>query len=229
MLSYNVARGEFSSRELSDSTLYSHPVASFLASFCLVGASWAATVACQFCLHQQPPLELFPLLMPPKPVTSWRRPVAGSFHLATLPSSPGRPQVRWRHLVPGAPRPWPPAAPRERSAWVPGWLRPERARSLRSPPRLLAPAAARTARVASRWSSGQPALARAARARDGPRLPTRADGLVGSFAPPPPHSAAAGRLRGARGRGRGLRRSPSSRLRLSQSVSQSVPSNGGRR
>lgn len=139
--------------------------------------------------------------------------------MATRPSSSARQQVRWRHLVRGAPQPWQPAGPRERSACVPGWLRPERARSLCSPPRLLAPAAARTARVASRWSSGQPAPARAARARDWPRLPTRAGGLVGSFAPPPPHSAAAGRLRGARGRGRGLRRSPSSRLRLSQSVS----------
>ena len=59
MLSYIVTRGEFSSRELFDSTLYSHPVASFLASFCLVGAPWVATVACPFCLLQEPHWSCF--------------------------------------------------------------------------------------------------------------------------------------------------------------------------
>jgi hypothetical protein len=142
-----------------------------------------------------------------------------------------RPQVRRRHLVPGAPRPWRPAAPHERSDCVPGWLRPERARSLCSPPRLLAPAAApdgaRRLALVLRPTSAGPSGASTGPA---PRLPTRAGGLVGSFAPPPPHSAAAGRLRGARGRGWGLRRSPSSRLRLNQSVSQSpAMAEGGER
>lgn len=68
MLSYIVTRGEFSSRELSDPTLSFHPAASFLASFCLAGAPWAATAACQYCLQQQePPLESLPLLLPLKP------------------------------------------------------------------------------------------------------------------------------------------------------------------
>lgn len=180
-------------------------------------------------LPQEPDLEFFPLLMPPKPISSRRRLAAGSFHRAPRFSLAGR--AAGGPEAPGPERSSSPAAPRERSACVPGWRRPERAGSLCSLPRLLAPAAARTARVASRCSF-RPTSAGPSGASTGP-APDSHSGrreLVGSFAPPPPHSAAAGRLRGARGRGRGLRRSPSRRLRLSQSVSQSpAMAEGGER
>lgn len=227
--SYIVTRGEFSSRELSDSTLYSHPVASFLASFCLVGASWAATVACLSVLSAAgASLELFLLLVPLKPVTSWRQLAAGSFHSATRPSSPARRQVRRRHLVRGAPRPWRPAAPRERSDCVPGWLRPERARSLCSPPRLLALAAApdgarRLALVLRPTSAGPSG------ASTGPAPASHSGRRARGFVRPAPSPQ---RRRWALARGAwpwpGSPPQPE-QPPPPQSVSQSVPSNGGRR
>ncbi|XP_049987884.1 zinc finger SWIM domain-containing protein 5 [Alexandromys fortis] len=87
--------------------------------------------------------------------------------------------------APGPGRSSSPAAPRERSASVPGWRRPERAGSLRSLPRLLAPAAARTARVASRCSS-RPTSAGPSGASTGPAPASHSGRRARGFVRPAP-------------------------------------------
>lgn len=178
-------------------------------------------------LPQEPDLEFFPLLMPPKPISSWRRLAAGSFHRAPRFSLAGR--AAGGPEAPGPERSSSPAAPRERSACVPGWRRPERA--------------------------GQPVLAPASpRARGGPDGARRLALLLQANQRGPKrreHGTGPGFPLGpARARGF-VRPAPSPQRRRwalargawpwpgsppqpeppppPQSVSQSVPSNGGRR
>lgn len=178
-------------------------------------------------LPQEPDLEFFPLLMPPKPISSWRRLAAGSFHRAP-PFLSGRPGGRWAGGT------W------SRALLVPG--RPARELSLCSG--LAAPGA-----------RGQPVLAPASpRARGGPDGARRLALLLQANQRGPKrreHGTGPGFPLGP-ARARGFARpAPSPQRRRwalargawpwpgsppqpeppppPQSVSQSVPSNGGRR